>query len=457
MITLTFLVLNLIPAAPIPVCFTGLIDTGFGANKILLMNQPLRQFFLFIVIIVSLTGCGTGREKNAGKKTVVTFWHAMGGPLGDVLEEMVHDFETTHPDIDIQPVSMANYSSLAQKLMGAVQVNAPPNIAQMYESWTSQFYALNKLIIIDSLVHAPDGLNPAELADFYPAFLENNTWDGRLVTLPFNKSVPVFFYNIELLKSAGYEQFPKRWNDLRRMLVRLTDRRQGRYGGAGVVNEGVFGTLLLQHGGAYLDEKTGLPVFNSPAGCFAARFLAALVNDDSSVYYGAGYEPQNDFLAGKIACIQSTSVTYAFLKPNLTFKLGIAPLPVDGKPAVIGYGTNIGIFRTGSPAQIAAAWKFIKWFVSPEQQAKWAARTGYVPVRRRALTIPEYRQVLAELPGLDAALKQLDYLAAEPRTEVWFSGRRILGDALEKIIRSRVDPQNALDEAVAAMKKELTK
>ncbi|MEO0021825.1 MAG: ABC transporter substrate-binding protein [candidate division WOR-3 bacterium] len=406
------------------------------------------RYLLLILAFIFITGCGDRQKQPAaGRKIIVTFWHAMGGPLGDALEAMIQEFETQHPEIDIQPVSMANYSSLSQKLMGAVQVNAPPNLAQMYESWTSQFYALNKLVPADSLIHTADGLTPEELADFFPAFIENNTWNDRLVTLPFNKSIPVFFYNIEQLKQAGYEQFPQTWTELRTMLRHLTSRETGRYGSAGIVNEGVFGTLLLQQGGRFLNESTGMPEFNSRAGVYAARFLAALVNEDSSVYYGAGYEPQNDFLAGRIACIQSTSVSYAFLKPNLTFRLGIAPLPIEGRPAVIGYGTNIGIFRTGTLEQLAAAWRFVKWFVEPEQQAKWAVRTGYVPVRRSALAHPEYRKLMAELPGLELALKQLDYLAFEPKTEIWFAGRRILGDALEKIIRTGTDAQTVLDEA----------
>lgn len=414
----------------------------------------MSRFTLIILTLTLILGCGGRPQPAAGRKVTITFWHAMGGPLGDVLEAMIREFEAQHPEIDIQPVSMANYSSLSQKLMGAVQVNAPPNLAQMYESWTSQFHALGKLVPVDSLIHSPDGMTAEELADFFPAFIENNSWDGRLVTLPFNKSIPVFFYNMEMLRQAGYERFPETWSDLRTMLRRFTRRQEGRYGGAGIINEGVFGALLLQQGGGFLNETTSTPLFNSPAGVRAARFLAALVNEDSSVYYGAGYEPQNDFLAGRIACIQSTSVSYAYLKPNLTFKLGVAPLPVEGRPAVIGYGTNIGIFRTGTPEQIAAAWKFVKWFVAPEQQARWAVQTGYVPVRRSALSHPDYLKFMAELPGLEQALRQLDYLAFEPKSEVWFAGRRILGDALEKIIRTGTDPQTVLDEAARQLTRE---
>ncbi len=413
-----------------------------------------RLLVIFLVLILFFN-CGGNRGRTADKRVVVTFWHAMGGPLGDALEAMVRDFEQKNPEIDIQLVSMANYSSLSQKLMGAVQVNAPPTIAQMYESWTTQFYKLNKLIVIESLIEGPDGLSAEDLEDFFPAFIENNTWDGKLVTLPFNKSIPVFFYNVELLKSVGYERFPDNWRDLRRMFLALTDRSQNRYGCAGLVNEGVFGALLLQSGGAFLDEAKGEVLFNSPAGVSAMSYLWQLVNEDSTVYYGSGYESQNDFLMGKIACIQSSSVSYAFLRPNLNFRIGVAPLPVSGKPAVIGYGTNIGIFRGGTEEQIAAAWRFIKWFTAPNQQARWAKETFYVPVRKSALAIPEYRKLIDEIPGFGSALQQLDYLSFEPKSEAWLVGRRVLGEAIERIIKAGVPIRTALDQAAAEVGKEL--
>ncbi len=412
-----------------------------------------------LVLLIALIppGCGQRKSTPAEKKVKITFWHAMGGPLGDALDTMINSFEKENPDIDIVPVSMANYSSLSQKLMGAVQVNAPPNIAQMYESWTTQFYSQNKLVILDSLIHSPDGLTTEELNDFYTAFIEGNTWDGKIITLAFNKSLPVFFYNIEILQRTGYSRFPGTWSELRQMLQRLTDRKQGLLGAAGLVNEGVFGALLLQKGGNYLDEKNNQAIFHSPAGIAAAEYLARLVNQDSTVYYGAGYDPQNDFLAGKIACIQSTSVSWAFLKPNITFPVGIAPLPIEGTPAVIGYGTNIGIFRTGTPEQISAAWRFIKWFTTPEAQARWSLLTFYVPVCRSALLLPEYQELLQNTPGLSEALKQLEYLRFEPKTEAWFVGRRLLGEALEKIIRAGIDPKTALTQAAEAVTTELNR
>ncbi|MEO0081029.1 MAG: ABC transporter substrate-binding protein [candidate division WOR-3 bacterium] len=407
-------------------------------------------------LVLALVAC-PGKPKVRTAAVTVTFWHAMGGPLGDALKEMVSRFEKENPGTSINLVSMGGYSSLSQKLMAAIQVNAPPNMAQMYESWTTQFHQLGKLVVLDSLVNGPAGFSAEDLADFYAPFLEDNRWDGRLVTMPFNKSVPVFFYNIEMLRAAGYEKFPSSWDEFRVMVRKLTDRSRGIWGTVGGVNEWMFGCMLRQQGGDFLDEDNRRVLFNSPAGVRAAEFMYELVAKDSSAVFGIGYDPQNDFLSGKIACIWGTSASWAFMKDNMTFPVGIARIPTWDRPNVLSFGTNIGVFRTGTPDQIEACWRFIKWFTSPEQQAEWAVRTSYVPCRRSSLQVPSYAKMIQEIPGLADELAQLEYVSFEPKTEEWFEGRKVLGEALERIMRGEKGAKQALDEAAAEVEKGLRK
>ena len=404
--------------------------------------------------------CGGGEGPAVATpdgKVQVTFWHAMGGPLGDALRTMVEEFEALNPDVDIMPVSMGGYASLSQKLMGALQVDAPPNMAQMYESWTTQFHELGKLVVLDSVVKGPDGLSEEELADFYPSFIEDNSWDGKLVTLPFNKSVPVFFYNIEMLAVAGYEEFPKTWPEFRAMSKSLTDPDKGITGTVGGVNQWQFGCMLRQLGGDFIDEEWGKATFNDPPGIQAAQFQYEMMAVDSSAVFGVGYDAQNDFLSGKIGSIWGTSVSWVYMADKRTFPVGIAAVPTWGADNVLSFGTNIGVFRQGAPAQIEACWRFIKWFTSPERQAEWAMRTSYCPARRSSLDVPEYAALIAERPGLADQLAQLEYMSFEPKSEEWFNGRKILGEALEKIMRGQAGAQAALDEAAALVQKELNK
>lgn len=411
------------------------------------------------VILLFLLGLTLFSCKKNITKTEITFWHAMGGPLGKTLENMVADFEKEHPDIKVTLVGMGDYSALAQKLMGAISVDNPPTIAQVYESWTTQFYAQNKLFPLDSFVYSPAGLSQEEISDMFEVFVENNKWDDKFLTFPFNKSVPVYFYNIAMFDSNGIKEFPKTWDEFRAVTKQLTkdinqDGKPDIWGTGGGVNSWLFGCMLYQKNGRLLDETKKKVEFNTAGATAILQYMIDLIYKDSSSNFVSGYEPQNDFLAGKLAIIYGTIVSWAFMKDKMTFPIGIAPLPSWDKNAVLSYGTNIALFRKPSLKQKEAAWKFIKWFTRPKQQARWASETFYVPVCKQALFEPTYAKVLAEVKGLKQGVDQLNYAAFEPRGEEWFAGRRYLGEAMEEAIRLKTAPQKALNNGAIKLEKE---
>jgi multiple sugar transport system substrate-binding protein/sn-glycerol 3-phosphate transport system substrate-binding protein len=65
------------------------------------------------------------------------------------------------------------------------------------------------------------------------------------------------------------------------------------------------------------------------------------------------------------------------------FKWDIALLPYTDKPGVDLYGASISVYKT-TPEKELAAWLVIKFLGERPQTAKWAAQTGYFPVRQSA-------------------------------------------------------------------------
>jgi ABC-type glycerol-3-phosphate transport system substrate-binding protein len=386
-------------------------------------------------------------------KTTVTFWHAMGGESQKTLKTMVDRFESTHANIHVELVGMGNYDALSQKLMGAVAAKNPPVIAQMYENWTTQLYAGGELVYLDSLVHGPDGFSAADMADIYPALLENNTWDGKLLTLPFNKSVPVYYYNVPMLAAAGYPEFPKTWPEFRDAAIKLTKRDAAgnveTWGAAGGTDIWIFGSMLYQRGTRFLDREDGRPLFNDPEAVAALQFQVDMVLQDKVQNTDVGRTPMDDFLVGRMAMLTGSSTWRAPVVDKESFPVGMAPIPTWGKPAAVVYGTNVGMFRRATPAQKAAAWTFIKWFTSPEQQVEWSLGTWYVPIHRRSLDDPRMAERLASTPGLRAAYAQMDCAVFEPRGLKWLAGRKALVEELEQAMLGAKSPRQALDDAAA--------
>jgi ABC-type glycerol-3-phosphate transport system substrate-binding protein len=410
------------------------------------MNR--KTLTVLAVALAALVGC-----RSTSSKTTVTFWHAMGGESQKTLKTMVDRFESTHTNIHIELVGMGSYDALSQKLMGAVAAKNPPAIAQMYENWTTQLHAGGELVYLDSFVSGPDGLTSEDMADIYPALIENNSWDGRLLTLPFNKSVPVYYYNVPMFAGAGYPEFPKTWPEFRIAANRLTRRDAAGnvdvWGAAGGTDIWIFGSMLFQRGSRFLEQEDGRPLFNGKEGVDALQFQVDMVRKDKTQNTDVGRTPMDDFQVGRMATLTGSSTWRAPVVDKETFPVGMAPVPTWGKPAAIVYGTNIGMFRRASPAAKAAAWQFIKWFIAPEQQVEWSLGTWYVPIHRRSLDDPRLVERLAKTPGLKAAYAQMDFAVFEPRGLKWLAGRKALVEELEQAMLGAKTPKQALDDAAA--------
>ena len=52
-------------------------------------------------------------------------------------------------------------------------------------------------------------------------------------------------------------------------------------------------------------------------------------------------------------------------------------------PVTTIYGGNVLMYKT-TPERERAAWEFVKWFTQPNQNARWAAASGYLPLTKSA-------------------------------------------------------------------------
>ncbi len=407
-----------------------------------------------LLVILLFAGC---ISKNTNR---TVFWHAMGGPLGEALLNIVDGYNAEVPDsLKIVQVNLGNYSTLSQKIMGAVASSRPPTFSQVYESWTSELMDAGKIVPVEEYKDMiPDSL----LEDIFPPLIKDNTWDGKLVTFPFNKSVPVYYYNKDLFREYGIDSFPRTWQEFREVAKKLTIDKDGDgkpdiYGTAFVIDVWMFATLLYQKGGRLIVNDSA--VFDSKAGVEALQFLYDLVYKDSCAYITTGYKHQDDFAAGKVAMVWGTIVSYSFMKDKIDFDLGVAKIPMDAvtkDSTVIVSGTNVTLYRDVPDWQRRNAIEFIKYFLRPENQAYWSVHTGYLPLTKSAFEQPEMKKFFKEVPGMEEAMKQVAYCDFEPNNPAWFTGRRYLStEGLEYALRGVLPVDKALKRAAKIINLEL--
>ncbi|MGM0600048.1 MAG: ABC transporter substrate-binding protein [Candidatus Rifleibacteriota bacterium] len=408
------------------------------------MRNFLIGVFIVWLIIVGLIikheNATTGKEgdNSHSERVTIVFWHAMGGPLGRVMTDLIDRYNNSQQDYYIKAVSMGSYDTLAKKVLASLVAGEAPDISQNYETLTKKFIKHDKIVCLDRLIASE---SEDIKADIIPVLLRNNTFNGKLYSFPFNKSVPVLYYNKDMFEEVGLDpdKPPKTLDDLAEYAETITRYYKSRPGpdlgiyGYGCSKSNVWNYLnrVLQFGGKIVSEDAKKSFFDQEPAINALLALQTMLFKEVA-REGQGFDHQNDFIAGKCAIIESSIVSKVFMENSIDFDFAVAPLPEQVEKGVILSGSNINIFDNGDPAKIAGAWDFIKWFTSTEIGAEWSVRTTYIPVRKSSLKSDYFLEAQKRDPNLKAPYVQLEYSKFEPRLTSWFEIRDLMADHLER-------------------------
>ena len=135
------------------------------------------------------------------------------------------------------------------------------------------------------------------------------------------------------------------------------------------------------------------------------------------------------------------------VKENAGFDFGVAMLPAKQEKGSPTGGGNFYVFKQTTPAERAAALKFIKWMTQPERTAQWSIGTGYLGTRPDAYDTDALKAYVQEFPAAAVARDQLKYATAE--LSVHENGRvyKILNDAIQAALTGSKTPEEALKDA----------
>lgn len=413
---------------------------------------------LLALVLSSCSPRGVDRPaRDAQGRVVVTFWHGMGERTHqDLLAEFAAEYMREHPEVVIEPAFQGLYGTLYQKLIAAVTAGQPPAMAQMYESWTTRLLGRGRLDPVENHFDSGSGFTPDELSDFYPAFLENSRWQERLVTMPMNKSTYLLQYNADLLARAGWSRVPETWDEMReaaRAVSQLTDENGQPCWGLLVRPQlEAFTTLFFAAGGDFLDVS-GQPRMDSPEARESLAFIDLALRSDKTAIADTAY-PASLLGSGRLGMYIHSSAAFPFndrfAAGKFTWKAAPIPPPTRERAAArrtLFQGMNVGILADNPPEVRSAAWDFIKFMLAPERAARWSMQTGYCPVRRSILELPEYQAYLEKYPNYRAAIAEIEHVRFEPKPDFWESWRNDVGGEIMAAIMGLQSPERTLSAA----------
>jgi sn-glycerol 3-phosphate transport system substrate-binding protein len=385
----------------------------------------------------------------------LTFYYpvAVGGPIAAIIDGYCKDFQK-ESGIEVTAVYTGDYASAMVKAITAIKGGAGPQMSVLLAAEMHSLQDQDIMVSLDEIGLDADGKKWMD--GFYPAFLANSRADGKLWSVPFQRSTAVQYYNKAHFKEVGLDpdHYPTTWKQLGEAAQKLTKRdasgRVTRWGIKLASDFGdaqwTFGALAFQAGLVLMNVAGTETYFKDPKATEAMAFWRSLAADYKATPEGltdwGALTP--DFLVGNTSIIQHTTGNLTNIRTKATFPFGIVGLPGKDSPHTVVGGGNMYFFKQASPAERTAALRFARFLSTPERAADWSIQTGYIATRPDAYETPALKDYVAKFPDANVARSYLPVATGELST---FENQRVykaLTDNIQACLNGTKTPEQAM-------------
>lgn len=411
-------------------------------------------------IAVSLSFVGA-----ASAQTEIQFWHALTGQLGDRVNALAEEFNKQQKDYKVVPTYKGTYTENMTAGIAAFRAKQQPHIIQIFEVGTATMLAAKGAVypVWKLMQDTGEPFDPSAFVSAVYGYY--STADGKLLSMPFNSSTPVLYWNKKLFQQAGYDAPPKTWKQMEDYTKKLvtSGAKCGTSTGwpswiqveaMGAWHDVPFATKQNGFGGTDIELK-----INDPLRVKHIERLANMAKDKRFVYYGRENKPNPSFVAGDCAMLMASSGLAGGFTQNIKdFEWGIAPLPYDEEVKAAPQNTIIGgatlWVMAGKPAaEYKGVAKFFSYLQRPDVQAQWHQDTGYVPITNAAADLTEKSGFYKKFPGREVATQELNNKPPTTNSKGLRIGnfvqiRDVIDEELEAAFAGQKTAKAALDSAV---------
>jgi sn-glycerol 3-phosphate transport system substrate-binding protein len=403
--------------------------------------------------------------------TEITWWHAMGGELGAKLEEIAKTFNESQADYVVTPVFKGSYAETLTAAIAAFRANEQPAIVQVFEVGTGTMMAAKGAVYPVYQLMADQG-QPWDPSSFLaPVVGYYSDPEGNILSLPFNSSTPIMYYNKNVFEKAGLDPnvAPKTWAEMESFARKIKESGAANCGittewmswiqteNLSALHDQPFGTLENGFGGM-ASEFT----FNTPVVVKHWENLKTWSDEGLFQYAGpaGGADAKPKFYAQECAIFMGSSASRAGVIANSKdFEVGFAPLPyyddaiAEPKNSIIG-GATLWVLRGKTPEEYKGVATFFTWLQQPEVQADWHQFTGYLPITNAAYELGKTQGYYEKNPGSDIAINQITRGTPTANSKgIRFGNltqaRDVVDNEFEALLAGTKTAQEALDSAVA--------
>jgi sn-glycerol 3-phosphate transport system substrate-binding protein len=390
----------------------------------------------------------------------------MGGKNGEVTEKIVSLFNQSQNDYKVVSVFKGSYPDTMNAGIAAFRAGNPPAILQVYEVGTATMMAAKGAIkpVYQLMKEQNEPFDPKAYIPTITGYY--STSKGEMLSMPFNSSTAVMYYNKDAFKKAGLDPNspPKTWPEFFDVARKL---KAAGYDAGFTTNW--ISWIQLENFSAWHNLPFGTKangfdgldtqlVFNGPLQVKHFENMYQASKEGVFKYGGRENKANSLFTSGSVPLHFESIGGYGAMKATCKFNFGVAMLPyypeVKGAPqnSIIG-GASLWVMNQKDQKAYKAVAKFFTFLSRPEIQAMFHTETGYLPITKAAYELTKSQGYYKDNPGPEVAIKELLNKAPTENTLGLRFGfmpqiRTIEDEQWESILDGKVTPKQGLDEMV---------
>lgn len=365
--------------------------------------------------------CGLRALASAPKPVQIVMWHELVRTNNDWLVNATDAFNSSQSRVHVTLVQQPDYPSLFEKYKAGLSTGDLPDVAQFEDTTVQQLIDSGSTVPVEDCIDA----SHYSVADYLPRTLKFYSHQGVQRSMPWAVSNVILYYDPAKFAKAGLDpnKPPQTLEEVMQDSQKIVASGAATHGIALHAQPYVFEYLLAKSSGEYVNNGNGRASRATAANLTSATAMKIwnwwhqMVTSGLALNTGSDPNSIDHLLAigtGNAAMTFEASGVIGAIEAVLHsgqyqgVQIATAPLPAltTGGGVPVGDG-SLWIPSHSTPAKRAAAWEFIQYLDSPEEQASLAAEGGYVPVRSSATQLPVLVQRWNQDPNYKVGYTQL--------------------------------------------------
>lgn len=398
----------------------------------------------------------------------IHWWHAMTGANNDLIVKLANDFNASQSEYKVIPSYKGSYPDTMNAGIAAFRAGQAPHILQVFEVGTATMMAAGRAIkpVYQLMEEAGEKFDPQAYLPTVTGYY--STSKGEMLSLPFNSSSTVMWYNKDSFRKAGLDpdKPPKTWPEVFEAAKKLKAAGHPECGfSTAWVTWVNIEQLAAWHNVPLATKANGMDgfdtelVFNGPLHVRHLENLIELQKDKTYSYSGRTNTGEGRFTSGECPIFLTSSGFFANVRANAKFDFGNAPMPyypdAPGAPqnSIIG-GASLWVMGGKTPEEYKGVAKFFAFLSDTDRQVEIHTKSGYLPITKAAYEKAKASGFYEKYPYLETPLLQLTNKEPTENSRGLRLGnlvqiRDVWAEEIEAALAGKKTAKQALDDAVA--------